>query len=190
MQSRFFQPLARFGHDKIRGEGFGEKLLSRRFFPILRIWLGHWLTMRILRRLFSLPPLDRKLILGAVFLSCFFRVALRVCSLRRLVRFSSRIGARRPSGENPLWIAQRVQWAVCTVSKRIPGLANCLASALTAKALLSLEGHPSVLEIGVKTGDSASFSAHAWLKTQDEILIGSGNMCGYVALPQFDGKDG
>jgi hypothetical protein len=146
--------------------------------------------MRILRKFLSLPIRDQSLLVCAIILSLFFKIALRCFSLKSLLRFSSRIRPRFVTFPNPDSSPDKVVWAVSTAAKRIPGLANCLTEALTAKFLLALEGCSSVLEIGVKTSDSGHLKAHAWLRMNGAIILGSSDSGGYVALPQFDGERG
>ena len=146
--------------------------------------------MRMLRRFLSLPIRDQRLLVSAIILSFFFKIALRCCSLRTLLLLSSRVYPLFGRTRIPVTqITDRVVWAVSVVARRIPAAANCLSKALTAKFLLALEGYPTVLEIGVKKSDSNQFTAHAWLKSEGRILIGSAERNDYIALPRFDREE-
>ena len=144
--------------------------------------------MRILRRFFSLPIRKQRLLVLAIILLFFFKIALRCFSLKTLLLHSSKVYPLFGPHQNTVSVTADVVWAVSTVAKYVPGLANCLTNALAAKLLLALEGCPSVLEIGAKIGDSNRLTAHAWLSIDDKILIGSSERSGYVALPRFDGE--
>jgi hypothetical protein len=146
--------------------------------------------MRILRKFLSLPIRDQRLLVSAIFLSFFFKIALRCLSLNTLLNLCSKVHPVFSPSLPPVPTTDKVVWAVSTAAKRIPGVANCLTEALTAKFLLALEGHSSVLEIGVKTGHSGRLKAHAWLKMDGAIIVGSSDRSDYVALPQFDGEKG
>jgi len=145
--------------------------------------------MRIFARFIALPIQDVTFLILSIALLTFSKIGLRLFSLRTLLFFSERVflrfGGPVPKTQQN---TARVAWAVSTVARRVPALANCLAMALAGKYLLAMLGCPSVLEIGV-TKDCAQFKAHAWLKTDGKILIGSAERSEYSALPCFDGEN-
>jgi len=121
--------------------------------------------VRTLARFLALSGADRRLLLRALAALLIVRVALSLVSVERLRLWAAR--TQTPGAPQPI---ERVAWAVSAVSRRLPG-ATCLVSALALQRLLSREGHPSALHIGVARHGQA-FAAHAWVEVEGRTLIG------------------
>lgn len=68
--------------------------------------------------------------------------------------------------------ARVIVWAVDAVARRVVRQRPCLTQALVARHLLRRHGVESSLQIGAARDTDGTFRAHAWLKWEDEIVIG------------------
>ena len=68
----------------------------------------------------------------------------------------------------------------------MPG-ATCLVQALTGLVLLEGAGLPARLYIGVARNDEKPFQAHAWVKSQDDVIVGGHELHQYVPLLVWEG---
>jgi len=99
----------------------------------------------------------------------FYRTALAIAPYR-LVKYALPTGAARVA---PPWALARTRWAVSSASRAAFG-ATCLPQALAANALLSLQGYASVVRIGVRRGQDGAVQAHAWVLSEDRVVVGDG----------------
>jgi hypothetical protein len=112
------------------------------------------------------------------------RVGLWLLSFRKLVALVRR---RRPllrpaEGASP----ERIGWAIRVASQYVPG-ATCLPQALTGLVLLEGSGLPAHLYIGVARTGEKPLQAHAWVKSQDDVIIGGHELHHYVPLLVWEG---
>ena len=112
---------------------------------------------------------------------------VRVCwSLKRRPyaetrRWACALGRRHASGAVDANIdPQGVADAVASVSRLLPP-ARCLAQALATNIMLARRGYESEVHIGVPEEPSDEFVAHAWVTSQDRVVIG-GPTTGYREL--------
>jgi hypothetical protein len=135
--------------------------------------------------LLSLSGADRRLLFRAMTALVTVRVALSLVPMDRLRRWAA--DARVPDERQPI---ERIAWAVSAASRRVPG-ATCLVSALALQRLLSRDGHPSVLHIGVAKREQR-FAAHAWVEVEGRTLIGEVEDNDYARLVAWrvDGRVG
>jgi hypothetical protein len=100
------------------------------------------------------------------------RLGLAVVPITVWQRLSERLLRRareaRRSGEIPADIA----WAVRRASRAVPG-ATCLTQSLSAQIVLARHGHASRLQIGVARTGTRELRAHAWLESDERILVGA-----------------
>jgi len=80
----------------------------------------------------------------------------------------------------------RIGWAIRAASRYVPG-ATCLVQALTGLVLLEGAGLPARLYIGVARNDEKPFQAHAWVKSQDDVIVGGHELHQYVPLLVWEG---
>lgn len=121
--------------------------------------------MRRLLRFAGLARADRKLILHAAATLVVSQARLRIQNAERLRAWAS----CKRSGAAPV---DRLIWAIERASQIVPG-ATCLARAVALQRLLSINGHDSLLAIGVGR-PKGDFIAHAWVAQGERILIGEG----------------
>ena len=126
-----------------------------------------------------LTRIEWSLVVEAVWLLVAVRVALRTLSFTTMRRFLARRAApARAGGPTPEQIAR----AVRVVGRRVPGT-TCLAEAVVGHSMLQRHGHPAVLRIGVRRGDSAGLDAHAWVECEGTVAIGTvADLADYAVL--------
>ena len=134
--------------------------------------------IRALRRLGSLGPADRGLILEASALLFITRFGLhlwRFSTLRRLLDRAARSPIGRSSGGSPgSGAAERIRWAIESAAGHLPGQTTCLVSALAADVMLRRRGVESTLHLGVATDRRAGepVRAHAWVESRGTTVTG------------------
>jgi len=79
-----------------------------------------------------------------------------------------------------------VVWAIEATGRRLGGLSTCLVQAVVAEAMLKSSLRPIRLTIGVKRVADGSLRAHAWVATDDCVLIGATSE-DYVRLVEWNG---
>mgnify|MGYP006283364795 CR=1 FL=1 len=126
--------------------------------------------LALLRRLRRYSWADRALLgLAALVCLCMWG-ALRVLSLRRLVRWTGRRATRPGAADRPT--VGRVAWAVHTAGRHLFPARPCLPQALAARLLLSGLGVATDLRIGVQKPEADALRAHAWVEVDGEVLVG------------------
>jgi hypothetical protein len=86
-------------------------------------------------------------------------------TVRRLVEIVA--VARVGGATKPTEVARAVRIAARWVPR-----ASCLVQALAVRILLARTGHTARLHIGVALNGGRNFEAHAWVETEQGILIG------------------
>ena len=128
--------------------------------------------MRALVRFGRLPRNRRALVVSAVWLVGAIRLGLWLVPFRfvhqSVERASKRAARRPPDAAQEL---NDIVWAVTAVSRRVPG-ATCLTQALAGRLLMSRAGIPTQLQIGVARGENGALTAHAWVESNGQIVIG------------------
>src|ERR1700741_1738358 len=112
--------------------------------------------MGTLASLRALAPGERRVLGRAWAMLALVTLALRVVSLRRLLR-TSRTAASAAGTTAPA----RVVSLVAVAARRVPG-AGCLPQAIVAARLLARDGTPVMLRVGVAR-EAGSVGAHARL---------------------------
>jgi hypothetical protein len=130
--------------------------------------------MRRLRHFFSLSAADRRLLVRTLFLVVAVRLGLTLLSYRTLRRLIPRLFPRVTSGTanviSPSCMG-RYMWAVRSTARFVPA-ASCLTQAIAAQVLLAHHGEKTCLRIGVAKDEKGQFKAHAWIESQDRVVIG------------------
>jgi len=105
-------------------------------------------------------------VLGVVVLG--LRVLPWLTLQRRLLNlpnwYARLLFTRRPS-------AQHIAWAIKVASGYLPK-ATCLPRALAAQVLLTQCTYPAGLQIGVARNENGTLEAHAWVTSENGIIIG------------------
>ena len=127
------------------------------------------MTREFVRALARLTWIERSLFLEALWLLLGVRVALQVLPFPTVRRhLERRVAPAHAGGPTREQIAR----AVRGVGRRVPGT-TCLAEAVVGHSMLQRHGHPAVLRIGVRRGDSARLDAHAWVECEGTVAIGT-----------------
>ena len=138
--------------------------------------------MKRLCRFLYLLPAERGILIKAVLLLWAVRLGLWVLPFRVVERLADWAGHTpaplRGSGSSSL---DRTAWAVAAASRYVPH-ATCLVQALAARVLLKRAGLPSSLHIGVARSNEGQLQAHAWVESQDRIVIGQSDVRRYTPL--------
>ena len=141
------------------------------------------LILKFLRRNGS----DRLLLLEALAWLCWARLLLVTVPFRWIARRLGRqMGVSTASlAESDRLLVQRVSWAVQAVSIHAPLGFVCLPQAMAAKWMLRRRGLESTLYLGLRAGERATLSAHAWLRAGDRILTGRSESTGHQIIATF-----
>lgn len=134
--------------------------------------------MRSLNRLMHLPNREKWLLFEAAFTIAAIRVMLQFLSLRNVQRAAVDISMRWRSPRN--CVPGRIVWAV----EKAGSLArsSCLIQALTAQAMLVRYNYKPLLTIGVAKHANLNFEGHAWVTSEDQILIGGRDAGRYTTI--------
>ncbi|AFZ15085.1 hypothetical protein Cri9333_4299 [Crinalium epipsammum PCC 9333] len=130
--------------------------------------------MKRLRKFLSLSSSDRNLLIQTAVLLSGIRLGLRFLSFPTLRRILDKISKTAlNSTQTYEFTLNRVVWAVDIVSKYMPGGVKCLARALATQVLLARRGYLVELQIGVAKNEAGQLEAHAWIESQDKVVIGN-----------------
>ena len=82
---------------------------------------------------------------------------------------------------------EQLGWSVDTVATVLPGEWNCLVRALIAEQLLVRRGYEAKLRFGidessVDSNGSGELQAHAWIESDDVVVVGGSNLSEYTVL--------
>lgn len=126
-------------------------------------------------------PRSRELLilLRATILLYTVRLALWTVSFEKLRRVVDSVthGCFRPANR---YSADQLSWAVRAASRYVPH-ATCLAQPVILHILLRREGLQSTVCIGVRK-EVGQFEAHAWVESQDRVVIGDSGLQRYAAI--------
>jgi hypothetical protein len=126
---------------------------------------------------------DLVLLIRVAPLVCAVRVGLWLVSfrtLRRIVAFLTKTGP----GRSTQFSADQLSWAVVRVSRYVPQT-TCLTQALTLHILLRRRRLESRIRIGVAK-EKGGFEAHAWVESQDRVVIGDSDLYRYTPMMVWD----
>ena len=134
-----------------------------------------------LARFRELNPADRWLLLRAVAWLAVARLMLVVMPFQRL---SERLAAKgRASDVSPdRDFLRRVTLAVSAAARHVPWRSDCFPQAIAARVLLSRQGYPSTIHLGVEKTDPSTVAGHAWLTCAGEVITGGDQADRYVEI--------
>ncbi len=136
-----------------------------------------------LRKFVRLPTAEKRCFCRAVGLLVYYRLALLVIPLQRLLRNRPRQPAATaaPADLDAGRLARLIR-AAATV---VPGT-TCLANSLAGQRLFASYGYPAKIHVGVAKDRQDGFQAHAWLTLAGEIVVGQlPDMEKYRELPDL-----
>jgi hypothetical protein len=139
--------------------------------------------MDCLHRFFRLSVAERWLLLKAALLLGSIGLGKRLLPLRTLRWLLAR-AAGAPAGPRRTdpHSTDTIVWAVRVASSHILGSNNCLTQALGAQLLLARRGYPARIHIGVTRSEQGQFRAHAWVESEDKVIIGGTGLERFASL--------
>ncbi len=140
--------------------------------------------MTRIRKFARLPLQERRLLIRTTTLLGLMRMGLWLLPFRKLTALVRRHRPRPRPDE--VVSSERIRWAIKVASRYVP-TATCLVQALAGLVLLEGAGLPAHLYIGVAKSNSEPFRAHAWVKSQDELIVGGHEIHQYVPLLVWEG---
>jgi hypothetical protein len=137
-----------------------------------QLQLREKLFMHRIRKFMELSWPDKLLLIYAILALAMVALGLRILGwldlqhlLLKLGNWSSRfVLTQRPS-------VQKIARAIRIASRYVPK-ATCLPQALAAQLLLTQNGYPANLQIGVAKNKEGVLEAHAWVRSENSIVIG------------------
>jgi hypothetical protein len=117
------------------------------------------------------------------------RAVLLSLSFRRLSRHLGKqldpsVETPSSSGATPA-AALEIGWAVELMSRHTPWESACLAQSIAGKFMLRRRGLTSRLSLGLRKDEAGKLTAHAWLRSGNEILIGGRGQEMFTVLSTF-----
>jgi Transglutaminase-like superfamily len=137
------------------------------------------------KKFFRLPRSERWLLIKAALLLGVIRLGLRLLPFRTLRQLLDSVSKSRAGNQFP---SDRIVWAVIATSRYVVGDKPCLTQALAVQVLIKRRGHPANLRIGVAREDGRELKAHAWVESEDRVVVGGGDLSRYTPFPAFDEK--
>jgi Transglutaminase-like superfamily len=136
--------------------------------------------MNKVSKFFRLPSYEKSLLIRSWILLGIIKLGLELLPFLTLKNLLMKMGPMLAEG-NGRFSEEKLAWAVGVSSKYLPK-ATCLVQALALHLLLQQAGHQSSLHIGVDNGIGGRLEAHAWVESQDRVLIGGSNISKYTPL--------
>lgn len=142
--------------------------------------------MKALRRFLALSRSDMLFVAGCLATVAAVRLCLTLLSYRRMRSWFPVTPAQGVPTASEL---RRVAWGVRNAARLVPR-ASCLTQALSGQFILARRGKSSQVRIGVARDDEGRFVAHAWLVSDDRIVLGGAeeNIRGFTPLTDLDWK--
>jgi hypothetical protein len=141
--------------------------------------------MSRLRKFFRLSRSERWLLIKATLLLGAIRIGLRLLSFQSLKQLLNLVSKPRMADQ---FSSDQIVWAVIAASRFVLGDKPCLTQALAVQLLLKRRGYPASVRIGVAQKERGELQAHAWVESEDRVVVGGGELSRYTSLPAFDGE--
>jgi len=132
---------------------------------------------RSLLGVFSLSGSEMIFLCRCLLVVTAVRLGLTLLSYNRVRNLVTRLDARQCASTGEL---RRVAWGVAAAARFVP-YATCLTQALSGQYLLARQGNASTIRIGIERGTGEQLKAHAWLVSDDHIVLG-GSIDGFAHL--------
>lgn len=128
-----------------------------------------------LKRLRKVSHGRKWLLIEALTALAIARIAMACLPFRRIAAWLGTPGSVSLPTASPedTRIAENVGWAIGALGPRVPWDGRCLAQAVAATAMLRRRGLEGTVSIGVRSGTSGGFDAHAWLRIGNCIVTGA-----------------
>lgn len=140
--------------------------------------------MKALRRFLALDVSDKLFLAGCLTTVATVRLCLTILTYKRMRVW---LPPRPVQGIPAAGELKRVAWGVRIAARLVPG-ASCLTQALSGQFILARQGKSSQVRIGVARDDQGRFIAHAWLVSEDRIVLGGAeeNIRRFTPLTDLD----
>jgi len=146
------------------------------------------MPVKRIRKFLLLSQADKLILLHSAFVVVFVTMGLRIFPWLRLQRFLLKLADWHPhflTSNRPS--ANRIAWGVRASSHYVPK-ATCLPQALAAQYLLARSAYPADLQIGVAKDKNGKLEAHAWVISENQIIIGNvRNVDQFMSLSHMEG---
>jgi hypothetical protein len=129
--------------------------------------------MENFRKLLSLCPSNRWLVLNAYFTIIGMNLLLKFVSYNRIRQSIANQSLRKKTYNQDPSCAIRIAEAVKLAGQYTPGKTTCLVKALSGYYLLTKHNIAVEMYIGVKLGLPGQLNAHAWIMNQGEVILGN-----------------
>jgi hypothetical protein len=140
-------------------------------------------AVRLLGKFRHLGRGQRWAIVRATLLLIAVRIALLLIPFTAVLKFAARPPVRGVARSRRLQLDQMV-WAVDAAGNRLFPRNPCLVQALVVQRLFVRAGQPAELRIGVRKDGASKLSAHAWVESDGDVVIGSRGLSDeYVPFP-------
>ena len=145
--------------------------------------------MEALNKFKSLPKLEKKLLLKAVFLVLLIRLVIVILPFNIITGFISNIFKSKKSlRADSCPMADRVRWAVDAGSNSIPFTKNCLVKSIAIHILLRNYNYESIIHFGVRKDSKDILKAHAWVECEGEIFSSESEIKNYTPFKTIEMK--
>jgi hypothetical protein len=129
--------------------------------------------MRQVCKFLRLPPADQLLFIRIALLLAAIRIGLSLFPFQALQHFLDKVGEESGDfGRTGRDDRARVISATIILGRFLLGDKPCLTQALVIKLLFRRRKYPAQLQIGVAKQNDGTLSAHAWVESDGEIVIG------------------
>ena len=143
-------------------------------------------TVQQLYKIVRLNWRDRFVLIEALTWLILIRIGLNFIQFQTLRNLLAKIATPKQNQQISIY---KIVWAITIISPYMPGV-KCLARAIAAQVMLSKQGYPNQLRIGVGKDKQGRFIAHAWVENRGRTVIGGmGNMAKYysvMSLPEWE----
>lgn len=141
---------------------------------------------RKLRTFLGLSRQERRLAIATMALVAAVRMGVWLLPFRTLQRICGDWAKPAKPRQGPSAGTREIARAVRLASRYVPR-ATCLVQALATQILLGRHGHTGEVHIGVALDPKLGFRAHAWVKSQGEVLVGgSEELDSYASMLVLD----
>lgn len=145
--------------------------------------------MKNLRKFLLLESSKRRLLLKTGLLLWTARLGLWLLPLPTLRRLLAKL--RRPEpilAEGNSQKIETIAWAIAVARLYVPA-ATCLTQALAGQILLTQQGEPALIRIGVAKNETGKLDGHAWVESRGRVVIGAlPELARYTPLPSVEGE--
>ena len=142
--------------------------------------------MKLLNKFCKLKKVDFYFLFVTFSLLGAIRLGLWLLEFRILLKILNKISKIKFPLVNTT--VGKIIWGVNVATCYMPGGAKCLARALTTQVLMNCYGYSPQLYIGVAKGKLGELEAHAWIKYQENVVIGYlPDLSRYIQLPSLEG---